>query len=206
VVVGAHYDHLGFGESGAMLRKGEEHRIHPGADDNASGTAAVLELAAVFADERKKGPGALQRGIIFALWSGEEMGLIGSSHFVEHPPRAAVESGRVRELRHVGRLRENKLMLQGVASSAAWRRLIEKRNVAAGFSLVLQDDPYLPTDVTAFYPRQIPVLSFFTGAMKIIIGPPTRRTSWTTMAPSGSLNSRAASSLISRMLRRASTT
>ena len=64
----------------------------------------------------------------------------------------------------VGRLRENKLMLQGVGSSSSWRRAIEKRNVAAGFSLVLQDDPYLPTDVTAFYPRGIPVLSFFTGS------------------------------------------
>ncbi len=64
----------------------------------------------------------------------------------------------------VGRLRDNKLMLQGVGSSTAWRRFIEKRNVAAGFNLVLQDDPYLPTDVTAFYPRGMPVLSFFTGS------------------------------------------
>jgi hypothetical protein len=64
----------------------------------------------------------------------------------------------------VGRLRENKLTLQGVGSSKVWRRLIEKRNVAAGFNLVLQDDPYLPTDVTSFYPKRIPVLNFFTGA------------------------------------------
>jgi hypothetical protein len=64
----------------------------------------------------------------------------------------------------VGRLRDNKLMLQGVGSSTAWRRFVEKRNVAAGFNLVLQDDPYLPTDVTAFYPRGMPVVSFFTGS------------------------------------------
>jgi Peptidase family M28/PDZ domain len=62
-----------------------------------------------------------------------------------------------------GRLRENKLSLQGVGSSKAWRRLIEKRNVAAGFNLALQEDPYLPTDVTAFYPKGVPVLNFFTG-------------------------------------------
>ena len=64
----------------------------------------------------------------------------------------------------VGRLRENKLTLQGIGSSSSWRRLIEKRNVAAGFNLVLQEDPYLPTDTTSFYPRNVPVLSFFTGS------------------------------------------
>jgi C-terminal processing protease CtpA/Prc len=64
----------------------------------------------------------------------------------------------------VGRLRDNRLNLQGVGSSTAWRQLAERLNVAAGFNLTLQDDPYLPTDVTAFYPRRIPVLSFFTGS------------------------------------------
>jgi hypothetical protein len=64
----------------------------------------------------------------------------------------------------VGRLRDNKLTMQGVASSKVWRKLIEKRNVAAGFNLTLQDDPYLPTDTTSFYPKRIPVLNFFTGA------------------------------------------
>src|SRR6185436_4115630 len=64
----------------------------------------------------------------------------------------------------VGRLRENKLNLQGTDSSEVWRRLAEKRNVGAGFNLTLQDDPYLPTDVTAFYGKQVPVLSFFTGS------------------------------------------
>src|SRR6185436_14406938 len=81
IVVGAHYDHLGFGEAGAMQRAGEEHAIHNGADDNASGVACVLELAAALARERK----ALNHGIMFAFWSGEEIGLIGSSYFVEHP-------------------------------------------------------------------------------------------------------------------------
>ena len=64
----------------------------------------------------------------------------------------------------VGRLKDNKLLLQGTGSSAAWRRLIEKRNVAAGFNAVLQEDPYLPTDTTSFYPKGVPVLSFFTGS------------------------------------------
>jgi Tol biopolymer transport system component len=159
IVVGAHYDHLGHGETGAMLRTGEEHQIHHGADDNASGTAAVLALA-----REVKSLQSLQRGIIFAFWSGEELGLIGSSHFVEHPPVALTSIVACINFDMVGRLRDNKLMLQGLGSSTAWRRAIEKRNVAAGFNLVLQDDPYLPTDVTAFYPRGVPVLNFFTGS------------------------------------------
>ncbi|MBI3875301.1 MAG: M20/M25/M40 family metallo-hydrolase [Verrucomicrobia bacterium] len=164
VVVGAHYDHLGHGETGGFARKDEEGKIHPGADDNASGTAAVLELAASLADERKKNPASFQRGIIFALWSGEELGLLGSAHFVEHPSVPLSNVVAYVNFDMVGRLRDNKLTLQGVGSSTAWRKLIEKRNVAAGFNLTLQDDPYLPTDVTSFYPKNVPVLSFFTGS------------------------------------------
>jgi Tol biopolymer transport system component len=160
ILVGAHYDHLGYGESGAMLRAGEENQIHFGADDNASGTATVLALARELASQRD----GLQRGIIFALWSGEELGVIGSSYFAEHSPVPLSNIVACINFDMVGRLRENKLMLQGVGSSTAWRRLIEKRNVAAGFNLVLQDDPYLPTDVTSFYPRGMPVVSFFTGS------------------------------------------
>ncbi|MEY2490572.1 MAG: hypothetical protein QOC70_2514 [Verrucomicrobiota bacterium] len=163
VVVGAHYDHLGFGETGAMQRKGEEGKIHPGADDNASGAAAVLELAASLAEERKAKPEEFQRGIVFAFWSGEEIGMIGSSYFVEHPSVTFSTVAAYVNFDMVGRLRENKLSLQGVGSSKAWRRLVEKRNVAAGFNLSLQEDPYLPTDVTAFYPKGVPVLNFFTG-------------------------------------------
>jgi Tol biopolymer transport system component len=167
VVVGAHYDHLGHGEAGNTLaRKEEEGQIHNGADDNASGVAAVLELAASLAEERKARPEAFRRGVLFALWSGEELGLVGSSHFAEKPP-AAVPIEKVAAYLNfdmVGRLKDNKLIVQGVGSSPAWRPLLEKRNVAAGFQLVLQDDPYLPTDVTALYPKKVPVLAFFTGS------------------------------------------
>ncbi len=163
IVIGAHYDHLGFGETGAMQRKGEEGKIHPGADDNASGTAAVLELAASLAEERKAKPEEFRRGIVFALWSGEEIGIIGSSYFVEHPTITLSNVAAYVNFDMVGRLRENKLSLQGVGSSKMWRRLLEKRNVAAGFNLSLQEDPYLPSDGTAFYPKNVPILNFFTG-------------------------------------------
>ena len=163
VIVGAHYDHIGYGEIGSLAGKDEEGQIHNGADDNASGTAVVLELAATLSAAYQKHPEKFQRGIIFALWSGEELGLIGSTHFVNHPVVPLEKIAAYVNFDMVGRLRENKLILQGVGSSPVWPKLIEKRNVPIGFNLTLQSDPYLPTDVTAFYPKEIPVLSFFTG-------------------------------------------
>ena len=170
VIVGAHYDHLGHGVTGSsMAHAGEEGKIHPGADDNASGTAVVMELAgslAAPAPDRtpRKQPEKPRRGIIFALWSGEEIGLIGSAAFCEKPPVPLEKVAAYVNFDMVGRLRDNKLTMQGVGSSKLWRKELEKRNVAAGFNLVLQEDPYLPTDTTSFYPKHIPVLNFFTGA------------------------------------------
>ena len=163
VIVGAHYDHIGHGEIGSLARKGEEGQIHNGADDNASGTAVVLELATTLSEAYQKYPEKFRRGIIFALWSGEELGLIGSTHFVNDPIIPLEKVAAYINFDMVGRLRENKLILQGVGSSSVWTKLIEKRNIPIGFNLTLQEDPYLPTDVTAFYPKEVPVLSFFTG-------------------------------------------
>ena len=163
VIVGAHYDHIGYGEIGSLARKGEEGQIHNGADDNASGTAVVLELATTLSKAYQEHPEKFNRGVIFALWSGEELGLIGSTHFVNHPVVPLEKIAAYVNFDMVGRLRENKLILQGVGSSSVWTKLIEKRNVPIGFNLTLQADPYLPTDVTAFYPKEVPVLSFFTG-------------------------------------------
>lgn len=163
VIVGAHYDHIGYGEIGSLARKGEEGQIHNGADDNASGTAVVLELATTLSEAYQKQPEKFRRGVIFALWSGEELGLIGSTHFVNHPVISLDKIAAYVNFDMVGRLRDNKLILQGVGSSSVWTKLIEKRNVPIGFNLTLQEDPYLPTDVTAFYPKEVPVLSFFTG-------------------------------------------
>jgi Tol biopolymer transport system component len=164
IVVGAHYDHIGHGDIGSLARKGEEGQIHNGADDNASGTATVLELAAALAEARKTNPDDFNYGLVFALWSGEELGIIGSNFFAKNPTVPIEKVAAYINFDMVGRLKDNKLMLQGIGSSNAWAKLIEKRNVVAGFDLKLQSDPYLPTDVTAFYPKKIPVMSFFTGA------------------------------------------
>ena len=162
-MIGAHYDHLGRGETGGMQHSGEENQIHNGADDNASGVAAILELAGDLVHRRPQSTD-IRRGVIFALWSGEELGLVGSTHFAEEPPVPLSNIVAYLNFDMVGRLQENKLTLQGIGSSTVWRRMIEKRNVAAGFDLSLQEDPYLPTDVTALYPKRVPVLAFFTGS------------------------------------------
>jgi Tol biopolymer transport system component len=164
ILIGAHYDHIGHGEIGSLARKGEEGQIHNGADDNASGTATVLELAAALSDRRKNNPAAFPRGIIFGLWSGEELGIIGSSYFAKNPTVSLEKVLAYFNFDMVGRLKDNTLMLQGIGSSAMWKKIIERRNIMAGFNLVLQEDPYLPTDVTAFYPKGVPVVTFFTGS------------------------------------------
>ena len=167
VMVGAHYDHLGRGETGGFARKDEEGKIHSGADDNASGTAALLELAHHTANQianSSQQHAQPRRGVIFAAWSGEEMGLMGSASFAKDALIPHTNIVAYLNFDMIGRLRDNKLMLQGVGSSSVWKKLIEKRNVVSGFNLTLQSDPYLPTDTTSFYPKGIPVLAFFTGS------------------------------------------
>ena len=163
IIVGAHYDHIGYGEVGSMAKGDEKTKIHNGADDNASGTAVVLKLAEMFASDRQHQPEKFKRGIIFALWSGEELGLIGSTHYVNKPTIPLENAAGYINFDMVGRLRNNKLILHGIGSSPVWTKYIEKRNVLVGLNLNLVNDPYMPTDVTAFYPKKVPVLNFFTG-------------------------------------------
>jgi len=158
VVLGAHYDHLGRGDHGNSLAgKDEIGRVHFGADDNASGTAAVLAAA----EELSRQP--RHRNVMLALWSGEELGLIGSSAFVASPPLAADRIEAYLNFDMVGRMQDNKLTVQALGTSPAWAKIIEQANVAAGFDLQLQQDPYQPTDVASFNLAGVPCLSFFTG-------------------------------------------
>jgi Tol biopolymer transport system component len=163
VVIGAHYDHLGRGDANSLARKGEEGQIHNGADDNASGTATMLEIAHALSDMRGTHPDLFSYDVVFAAWSGEELGIIGSSYFVDHPPVAKERIAAYINFDMVGRVKDNTLIVQGVGSSDAWKGLVEKDNVAIGFNVQLDEDPYLPTDVTAFYPKGIPVITFFSG-------------------------------------------
>ena len=159
VIVGAHYDHLGRGTHGNSLAAGTEvGRPHLGADDNASGTAAVLAIADALAKQPRR------RNVVLALWSAEEVGLIGSAKFVAQPPVPASDIAAYLNYDMVGRMQDNKLTIQATGSSPSWASMLERANVAAGFDVVLQEDPYQPTDVASFNSAGVPSLSFTTGA------------------------------------------
>jgi Tol biopolymer transport system component len=168
LVIGAHVDHLGRGETAGSLAGAEaEGTIHPGADDNASGVAALIEVAQWLTARQDELDGA--RDVIFAAWSGEELGLLGSSHFVEARAEAAgaddlseLVSAYI-NLDMVGRL-SDEVIAGGVASSPIWEREIERRNAVVGLPITTSADTYMPTDATAFYLKGVPILSLFTGA------------------------------------------
>jgi Zn-dependent M28 family amino/carboxypeptidase len=160
IVIGAHYDHLGLGRNGNSLATAEDAgKPHVGADDNASGSAAVLAIAEAFARRPER-----KRNLLVALWSAEELGLIGSSAFVNTPPIPLNQVAAYFNFDMVGRMQDNKLAVQATGSSTTWPSLIERANVAAGFNLNLQPDPYQPTDVATFNQASVPSLNFTTGA------------------------------------------
>jgi Zn-dependent M28 family amino/carboxypeptidase len=157
IALGAHYDHLGRGRTGSSLAaKDEVGQIHHGADDNASGTAAVLAIAEALAQEPRR------RHLLLGFWSAEEIGLIGSNAFVTAAPVPIDHLAAYLNFDMVGRMVDNKLTVQATGTSPVWNRVIEQANVAAGFDLVLQPDPYQPTDVATFNGASVPALSFFT--------------------------------------------
>jgi Zn-dependent M28 family amino/carboxypeptidase len=157
VAVGAHYDHLGLGGHGSSLAREEEAgQIHYGADDNASGTAAVLGVAEILAAQPRR------RNVLLAFWSAEEIGLVGSNAFVSTPPVPIDQLAAYLNFDMVGRMADNRLTVQATGTSPVWARLLEQANVAAGFELVIQPDPYQPTDVATFNQAGVPSLSFFT--------------------------------------------
>jgi len=189
VVVGAHIDHLGSGRSsGSLARQDEESMIHFGADDNASGVSAMLEVAEYLARQKSEGKLKMKRDVIFAAWSGEELGLFGSAHYVEsvkqfmdafHPPAATAASsagekkapenqdispliGACLNMDMVGRY-NGSLILQGIGSSPDWKSAAEL-NATIGLNLKLSDDVNLPTDASSFYRAGVPILSAFTGS------------------------------------------
>lgn len=167
VVLGAHLDHLGRGEgSSSLATEDEEGQIHPGADDNASGVAVLLEIAESLAARRAAGESLGTRDLVFAAWSGEELGLLGSERWADEnvdPHGAGAEPVAYLNFDMVGRL-EGEVVLHGAGSSAAWTGLVERAAASAGaLPLALNDDAYLPTDSTSFYTRGLPILSAFTG-------------------------------------------
>jgi aminopeptidase YwaD len=163
VILGAHYDHLGYGEDGnSMLRTGER-LIHNGADDNASGTAALIELARLIKNSGKKD--LKNNNYLFITFSGEEMGLYGSKYFVENP---TVDLGNVNYMINmdmVGRLNDStkSLTIGGFGTSPEWGSLIKLNDKKSPFTIKIDSSGTGPSDHTSFYRKEIPVLFFFTG-------------------------------------------
>ncbi|MGI8898998.1 MAG: M20/M25/M40 family metallo-hydrolase [Pyrinomonadaceae bacterium] len=191
IVIGAHYDHLGRGGAGSLARR--EGDVHHGADDNASGTAGVIELARLFSTQRPKP----RRTIVFVAFSGEEEGLLGSNYYVNHPVAPLANTVAMINMDMIGRMKDGKLVIGGVGTAPEWPAIIERANVLQGltvnasseahpsnslpmvvgangrvvvgsdvakqFLLTLNEDGFGPSDHSSFYAKQVPILFFWTG-------------------------------------------
>lgn len=191
IVIGAHYDHLGHGGEGSLAPRSGE--IHHGADDNASGTAGVLELARIFSAQRPR----LKRTIVFIAFSGEEEGLLGSNYYVNNPLLPLANTVAMINMDMIGRMKDRKLVIGGVGTATEWHGIISQANSAQAmkvtansgtpapqgvpivvsangrpittvdpngtFAMTLNEDGYGPSDHSSFYSKKIPVLFFWTG-------------------------------------------
>ena len=155
VVIGAHFDHLGRSTAGALDPEARD-AVRNGADDNASGTAAVLELARLLAARPAR------RSVVVAHFTGEELGLLGSQWFVDHPPVPMDSVVAMLNFDMVGRLRNDKLIVYGVATARELPGIVEEANLAPRLSISAVGDGFGPSDHSSFYAKGIPVLHFFT--------------------------------------------
>jgi hypothetical protein len=157
IVVGAHYDHLGEGGAGSLAPW--TTAVHNGADDNASGTATLLEVARQLATSNKKP----QRRIVFMAFTGEERGLLGSAHYVREPRFPLERTIAMFNLDMVGRLNDDKLIVYGTGTAKEFEPLVDELGSKHGFQLTKYPGGFGPSDHSSFYGKNIPVLHFFTG-------------------------------------------
>ncbi|HEV8491088.1 MAG TPA: M28 family peptidase [Candidatus Angelobacter sp.] len=158
VVLGAHYDHLGRGNFDS-LAPSQIGQIHPGADDNASGTAGLLELARRLAPMK----GKLRRGILFASFAGEELGLLGSAEWVKEPTRPLDKAVAMLNMDMIGRIKDDKVYIGGVGTGSSFQGLLEQAQSKSGFKIEYSPGGYSSSDHTSFVTKRIPVLFFFSG-------------------------------------------
>jgi aminopeptidase YwaD len=157
VVIGAHFDHLGWGGQNSLYNG--EPSIHNGADDNASGTSGLLELAEKFASIKDK----LNRKIVFIAFSGEELGLLGSSYVVNNFPLPIENNITMINMDMIGRLNDkNELIVYGTGTSSKWKNILDDKN-EYDLNLTFNDEGFGPSDHSSFYGKKVPVLFFFTG-------------------------------------------
>lgn len=162
IVVGAHYDHLGLGGTSTSRAPGV-HAVHPGADDNASGTALLLEVARRFTAL----PQAPDRNLLFVAFGAEELGTLGSRHFVDHPPAPLDSVKPIAAMINadmVGRMREGKLIIDGVGTSADWKSIVQGASAGLGLTLQFGAEGFGASDHASFTAARVPVAFLFTGA------------------------------------------
>jgi hypothetical protein len=157
IIVGGHYDHIGFGDYGSRTRS-RRGEIHNGADDNASGTAAVLEMARRIA----AGPPP-QRRIVFICFSGEERGLLGSRHYVKQPVFPLDDTVFMFNFDMIGSVRNNRVEVNGVGTAAEFLPLVEQADEDSALDVSIVSNPFGGSDHLPFYRKQIPVMFCFTG-------------------------------------------
>jgi aminopeptidase YwaD len=155
LVIGAHFDHLGMGGEGSLAP--DTVAVHHGADDNASGTAGVLELAQYFAAHRQ----ALKRSLLFIAFSGEELGLLGSDYYVKHPVLPLDSTVAMINMDMIGRMKDSALIVEGMGTSPQFERIVRSEN-SDSLKLTLKPDGYGPSDQASFYSKNLPVIFFFT--------------------------------------------
>ncbi len=158
IIIGAHYDHLGYGNVDS-LAPSQIGKIHPGADDNASGTAGVLELARLLAPRK----GQLQRGILFANFAGEELGLLGSSEWVREPTLPLEKAVAMINMDMIGRIKNEKVYIGGTGTGATFKDLLDGEKSNFPFHIEYSASGYAASDHTSFVGKKIPVLFFFSG-------------------------------------------
>ncbi|MBZ5504336.1 MAG: M28 family peptidase [Acidobacteriia bacterium] len=158
VILGAHYDHLGRGNFDS-LAPSQIGQIHPGADDNASGTAGVLELARRLAPMK----GKLHRGILFASFAGEELGLLGSAEWVKEPTRPLEKAVAMLNMDMIGRIKDDKIYIGDVGTGSTFQGLLEQAQNKSTFKIDYSPGGPASSDHTSFVTKHIPVLFFFSG-------------------------------------------
>ncbi len=158
IVIGAHYDHLGAGEQYSLAPE-KVGSIHPGADDNASGVAGVLAIARYFSSHPRPA-----RGILFIAFAGEELGLLGSSHYVNHPLLPIDQASLMINMDMIGRIKDKKVMVGGAPEGSGIRNVLDSLGPKYDLDLDLSDATvYGSSDHTSFKARRVPTLFFFTG-------------------------------------------
>ena len=158
VILGAHYDHLGRGNFDS-LAPSQIGQIHPGADDNASGTAGLLELARLLAPLK----GQLKRGILFASFAGEELGLLGSAAWVKEPTKPLDKAVAMLNMDMIGRIKDSKVYIGGVGTGSTFQKVLEQAHDDSQLKFEYSQGGYASSDHTSFVTKKIPVLFFFSG-------------------------------------------